>query len=247
MLQEVNVKNRQLEDAVAQLEQLASTDPLTGLANRRHVQQSLERSFAEAARYGSDLACMMIDLDKFKQLNDSLGHQEGDRLLQTCARVLKANCRRSDLAGRYGGDEFVVLLPHTGPELAHQVARRIQQQFIAAVSGISPSHAACSMSAGLACVSISHPANADQLVALADAALYRAKQSGESCVFTHDAAPTLAQPAGAAGRRPHRPSDLHQRHGSRVHPVDVGQSTPRFGAKRLAPELVILNGSLAAV
>ncbi len=193
-LEEVNVKNKQLEEAVSQLEELASTDPLTGLANRRHVQQSLDRSFAESTRYGSDLACLMIDLDKFKKLNDTLGHQEGDRLLRTCARVLKANCRRSDVAGRYGGDEFVVLLPHTGPELAQQVARRIQQEFVVAVAGLGDAHAACSMSVGLACMSISHPATADQLVALADAALYRAKQTGASCVFTQNAAPDLHHP-----------------------------------------------------
>ncbi len=191
MLDEVNHKNEQLEDMVEQLEQLASTDPLTGLANRRHVQQSLERSFAESARYGSDLACLMIDLDQFKQLNDSLGHQEGDRLLQTCAKVLKANCRRSDVAGRYGGDEFVVLLPHTEPELAEQVARRIQQQFNTAVRSISPKHAVCAMSMGLACVSISRPTTADQLVALADRALYRAKKIGAGCVFTEEPAPPL--------------------------------------------------------
>lgn len=194
-LQEVNIKNRQLEEAVEQLEQLASTDPLTGLANRRHVQQSLERSFAESTRYGTDLACLMIDLDKFKRLNDTLGHQQGDRLLQTCAKVLNANCRRSDVAGRYGGDEFVVLLPHTGPELAQQVARRIQQQFRNDVAALGPEHAVCSMSVGLACVSISKPASADQLVALADAALYRAKQSGAARVCMHEAPPSLTTPA----------------------------------------------------
>jgi diguanylate cyclase (GGDEF)-like protein len=88
-----------------------------------------------------------------------------------------------------------VLLPHTGPELAYQVAKRIQQQFVTAVTGLSAAHAACSMSVGLACMSISHPANSDQLVALADAALYRAKQTGSSCVFTHDPAPCLAAPS----------------------------------------------------
>jgi diguanylate cyclase (GGDEF)-like protein len=193
-LEELRVKNQQLEEAVTKLEMLASTDPLTNLANRRTIELALERTFAEATRYGTDLSCLMIDLDGFKQLNDSLGHQAGDRLLQLTAKVLEANCRRSDVAGRYGGDEFVVLLPRTGPDTAQQVAGRIQQEFRSAVRASVPQDHPCGMSMGLACVSFSQPTCADQLVALADAALYRAKQSGKSRLFTHEPPQQTANP-----------------------------------------------------
>lgn len=185
-LQELQEKNMQLEIAVTQLEEQAATDPLTGLANRRHVQEVLDRSFAETQRYNTDMACMMIDLDCFKQLNDTLGHQMGDKILETTAKVLTANCRRSDMAGRYGGDEFVLLLPHTDPELARQVALRIQEQFNQSIDQLlNDNRQGLNMSVGISCASMSQPANADQLVALADAALYRAKQSGKARVVVH--------------------------------------------------------------
>jgi two-component system cell cycle response regulator len=189
-LEELRIKNNQLEESLQKLEQQASTDPLTGLANRRHIQATLERSFSEAVRYQTDLACLMIDLDGFKQFNDTLGHQCGDQLLQMMAKVLGANCRRCDVAGRYGGDEFVVLMPHTLPQVAQQVARRIKHQFVTAIRATWPGHN-CDLSIGIACLSLSKPMNADQLVALADAALYRAKQSGKARVFIHQPPPPM--------------------------------------------------------
>lgn len=194
MLAEVNEKNLQLEEAVHKLELLASTDPLTGLANRRSIQDALERAFAASQRYSTDLSCVMIDLDRFKPINDTLGHQMGDRLLQTAGRVLEANCRRSDVAGRYGGDEFVLLLPETDPHTAQQVARRVQEQFRQATGAILPEGHETDMSLGLAFVSLHRPASADQLVALADAALYRAKQDGKGRIALHDAPPQHPTP-----------------------------------------------------
>jgi len=179
-LEELRIKNHQLEEAVAQLETLAATDAVTALANRRHVERMLEHLYADATRYGSDLVCLMIDLDAFKQLNDTLGHQMGDKVLRTTGKVLTANCRRSDVAGRFGGDEFLLLLPHTSPDVAEQVARRIQHHFHAAVRSLTGEALECNMSIGMACISLNTPTSADQLVALADAALYRAKQSGKA-------------------------------------------------------------------
>lgn len=185
-LEELRIKNQQLEEAVTKLETQASTDPLTKLANRRHIQASLERSFSEAQRYSTDLAGVMIDLDGFKKLNDTLGHQEGDRLLQLMSRVLQANCRRCDVAGRYGGDEFVLLMPHTDPAIARQVAGRIKKQFVEAARRTFPDFQGIDLSVGIACTSLSRPASADQLVALADSALYRAKQAGKARIIVHD-------------------------------------------------------------
>jgi len=201
MLEQLQEKNQQLEKAVAQLEAQAATDPLTGLANRREIKHQLDRAFAETERYGTDLACVMIDLDRFKQLNDSLGHQKGDELLKAAARVLSANCRRSDVAGRYGGDEFVLLLPQTDPQTAVQVAGRIQKEFKLAAGAILPDGRETSMSLGLACVSLHTPPGADHLVALADAALYQAKQAGKGRIKLHSAAnrpAAIFKPAGQA-------------------------------------------------
>lgn len=210
-LEELQDKNQQLESAVTQLEEQAATDPLTGLANRRHVQEVLDRSFAETQRYNTDMACMMIDLDSFKQLNDTLGHQMGDKVLEMTAKVLTANCRRSDMAGRYGGDEFVLLLPHTEPELARQVALRIQEQFNQASDQLlNEKRNGLSMSVGISCASMSQPANADQLVALADAALYRAKQSGKSRVVVHqkpDNYMTISAPDTPSNPAPNTPAE----------------------------------------
>ncbi|MCC7145128.1 MAG: diguanylate cyclase [Phycisphaeraceae bacterium] len=179
----LRIKNRQLEEAVHRLETMAATDPLTGLANRRSFNQALDRAFAEANRYGQELACVMIDLDGFKQYNDTLGHQKGDEILQRTARVMEANCRRSDVAGRYGGDEFVLLLPQTGMERARMVAQRIADE----MAFCSPSGSTCrlTLSIGIATLRHSRPANCDELIAHADQALYRAKAAGKARLMVH--------------------------------------------------------------
>jgi two-component system cell cycle response regulator len=177
------VKNRQLEEAVSKLETMATTDPLTGLANRRAVNETLDRAFAEAQRYSHDLACIMIDLDGFKTCNDTLGHQAGDEILQRTARVLQASCRRSDIAGRFGGDEFVILLPQTGLARATQVAQRIAQEMRFCVPGFGAEvdgRPMLSLSMGVATLRHSRPATADELVRHADTALYDAKGSGKN-------------------------------------------------------------------
>jgi len=178
MLGELQAKNTELETVVAKLERQAGTDPLTGLANRRHFQEALEKAFAESQRYGRDLACAMIDLDHFKALNDNLGHQRGDQLLQTTARVLEANCRTSDLAGRYGGDEFVLLMPETDQALAVRILQRIRERFDLDTRRMTTERYRCAMSGGIATVGMNRPAHGDQLIALADAALYQAKAAG---------------------------------------------------------------------
>ena len=189
-IEEVNVKNRQLEQAVQQLQTMAATDPLTGLANRRAFNQALGRYFADAVRQGNDLAIIMVDMDNFKKLNDTLGHQRGDEILQAMARCLQASCRASDVIGRFGGDEFVVVLPQTDPLVARQVGQRIFDSFNHHLShGAGRDAAACdvSLSMGVACMSLTRPQSPDQLLAQADHALYRAKQQGKSRSSTYGA------------------------------------------------------------
>jgi diguanylate cyclase (GGDEF)-like protein len=167
-----------LRDKNTQLEQLAATDPLTGLYNRRHFGRVLEQLFSEASRYGDDLACVMIDLDGYKPINDAFGHAVGDQLLVVAGRIISANMRRMDIAARYGGDEFVLLFPRAGPEEAATVAERIRQEYRAASAAVLRREQGVTMSVGITALRSARPSNPEQLVIMADAALYQAKEAG---------------------------------------------------------------------
>ena len=177
---EISNKNQQLKDSLQKLEQMAATDPLTGLYNRRHFGEVLERYFAESLRYNKDLACIMCDLDGYKKLNDTLGHQFGDKILQVTAKIITWNLRVMDVAARYGGDEFVILLPHASAELATAVGERIHVQFTMQMKTIVPPELTLTMSMGVASVQHNKPTHSDLLVAMADEALYEAKHKGKN-------------------------------------------------------------------
>jgi two-component system, cell cycle response regulator len=179
-LQEVRHKNGQLEQSLKRVEELAATDPLTGLYNRRHFGTMIDRLVAEAQRYGHDLSCVMIDLDGYKKLNDTYGHQVGDQLLVAAGKVILANMRRMDVAARYGGDEFVLLLPHADSSEASAVVQRIRLEFRQASAAILRSNDGVTMSVGIASIREDEPAHADQLLAAADIALYDAKAAGRN-------------------------------------------------------------------
>lgn len=189
-LRDLRDKNGQLEQSLKRVEELAATDPLTGLYNRRHFSKVLDQLFAETQRYEKDLTCVMIDLDGYKLLNDTYGHQVGDQLLMMAGRVISANMRRMDVAARYGGDEFVLLLPHASAEEAAQVAARIRDEYRQASAVILRRNEGVTMSVGVGSVRGDHPATADQLVAIADAALYRAKGRGRNQVAVGETAGT---------------------------------------------------------
>ena len=179
-LDDVRQSNTQLQEALRRTEELAATDPLTGLYNRRHFSRVLDQMFAEAGRYGKDLAAVMIDLDGYKQLNDTFGHQLGDELLVAAGKVIGANMRRMDIAARYGGDEFVLLLPHASAEEAAGVVQRIREEFAGASAKVLGRERGVTMSVGVASLHRQRCTNADQLVAAADAALYVAKELGRN-------------------------------------------------------------------
>jgi diguanylate cyclase (GGDEF)-like protein len=145
----------------------------------------LEGTWAEAVRHNLPLAFLMIDLDGFKTVNDNLGHQRGDDLLRLAARVLRANCRQVDVAARYGGDEFCVLMPHTEADEALAVADRILREFDIAAGSI-PGQPEISMSIGVSQINLSRPINADQLVSHADQAMYAAKSGGKKRVMIRE-------------------------------------------------------------
>lgn len=183
MLEELRIKNAQLEDSLIKMQRMAATDHLTGLANRRHFGELLERYHTDAMRYRFDLTCCMCDLDHYKKINDTLGHQVGDKLLIMTADVIRSSLRQTDLAARYGGDEFVLLLPHTSLDQAMTVAERIRIEVARQASTLPSSGHVVTMSMGIASLAADHPSNADSLVAMADRALYMAKDAGKNQII----------------------------------------------------------------
>ncbi len=186
------------------VEQQAITDPLTGLYNRSCLVQRLREEGERAARYGRPLSLLFIDLDDLKLVNDRFGHEAGDQVLVWVARVLKEACRSVDYAARYGGDEFVVVLPETGPEGARAVAARIQQRLLdePGPAGWAWGGLGVGASIGIA----AYPAHArdwTDLLRLADQAMYGAKRRAKARRGrAGDARGQDRAGGGPAGRRP---------------------------------------------
>ena len=196
-LAELEVKNRQLETVIRQLEVMARTDELTGLANRRWLNLMLTGMWAEATRHDLPLALAMMDLDGFKALNDTCGHQRGDELLRMVGKVLEANCRDVDVCARYGGDEFCVLMPHTEPHEAVLVAKRLMREFELAMQRRSDDDPSVSLAIGVAHIDLSSPVNLDQLITHADEAMYAAKSKGKNRLVVRDGEGVYAPLDGA--------------------------------------------------
>lgn len=175
---ELKQRNDDLERLNAELARMAANDPLTGLYNRRHFNAVFHQMFSESERHQTDLACMMIDLDKFKTINDKLGHQAGDRVLVLVSESLRQVLRASDVAARYGGDEFVVLLPRASSDEASVSAKRIRQAFRDMIMTRFPEGRAATLSIGLASRCQGHPSTYDALLRMADDALYQSKTAG---------------------------------------------------------------------
>jgi diguanylate cyclase (GGDEF)-like protein len=159
-------------------------DGLTGLLNHSHLKQQIETELSRAGRERWEVAYAMIDVDGFKSVNDSFGHTSGDRLLKSLARLLRQRLRRSDVLGRYGGDELAVLLPHTDGPTARRVLDEIRDSF----SRLRLLAGGREMSATLSCGVAVYPAHptAQELVEAADAALYEAKGGGRNRVVLRD-------------------------------------------------------------
>jgi two-component system, cell cycle response regulator len=161
---------------LGEIERLATRDSLTGLANRRLFDESLQREAARSERLGSPLSLLVLDVDHFKQVNDNYGHQTGDAVLREVADALVANTKNFDVAARYGGDEFVVLLPGCSRVDAMGVAQRVRKE-IARQVGEAP----VTISAGIATMP-DNASDAERLMAAADGALYDAKRTGRDRV-----------------------------------------------------------------
>ncbi len=157
----------------------ATHDPLTGLANRRLFMQQLATEIERAQRYRHPMSLIIFDLDHFKHVNDNYGHLQGDEVLKRFARLMVDTIRGNDLAGRYGGEEFIVLLPETPAHTAAEVAERIRQACTAQPVIVSRErHISFTASAGIAQL---HPdEQAEQLINRADSSLYKAKETGRN-------------------------------------------------------------------
>lgn len=162
-----------------QLRELAARDPVTGLYNRRHFKEMLERSFSEAIRYDQDLSCIMIDLDDFKAINDTYGHHTGDEVINLAATTITGELRTADNSARFGGDEFVILLPHTDEGRALVLAERVGQSFTEALASLLP-QVNTGLSMGVASLESTQVVDAEALVQAADRALYQAKAEGKN-------------------------------------------------------------------
>lgn len=186
----VQLKIKTLQDHLKEqnrkLEELSNTDPLTQLANRRFLMKALEKEFHRSQRNGNALALVMADIDHFKKINDSYGHQEGDVVLKAVAGAIAEDLREYDLAARFGGEEFALVLPETALTKAIHVAERVREK-VARLALAGPLRGQqVTISLGV----VAHPhkqvKTVDDLIRMADDALYGAKREGRNRVVIAD-------------------------------------------------------------
>ncbi len=172
--------NRQLKDAVDRAEEIAMRDVLTGTYNRRHLMDVLRREISRAQRLGAPLAVCLLDIDHFKRINDSWGHAAGDAVLRHFATVAATGLRAVDVFGRFGGEEFLLILPDTDARGAAAVAERIRAAGEQdAFPGIPAGH---QLTVTIGVAGRNREETGDALLARADLALYRGKDAGRNCV-----------------------------------------------------------------
>ncbi|BBP78045.1 diguanylate cyclase [Pseudomonas sp. Ost2] len=182
---DVATNRHQLQAANAQLQTLSSTDRLTGLYNRGHWEESLKVAHARHQRHGNPTSLVMFDIDHFKRVNDTYGHQAGDKVIEQVAQLVCEHVRDSDVAGRYGGEEFGVVLSDTDKAGGRFFAERLRK----AVEALEVLHEGqvirFTISLGVADLSRPSVTHAD-LIAWADQALYTSKKSGRNCVTVYE-------------------------------------------------------------
>ncbi len=195
-----------LENALSQerLKLLGLTDALTGVQNRRYFDHRCQIEVSQARRHRHPLACLLLDLDKFKRINDTYGHQTGDEVLMGAARAIQEQLRVGDTLARFGGEEFVALLPQTDPYHARQIAERIRR-CIEETEIRTPTGQPIplTISIGLSMLptvdaSIAPQAMAERMLAIADKALYRAKHEGRNRVVCAERQPDIPTARAAA-------------------------------------------------
>lgn len=166
----------------SQLRQMSETDELTGVYNRRRLLEELEIKFREFRRYAEPTALLMFDIDRFKRVNDRYGHVAGDRALRAIARLCVTHLREVDLLARFGGEKFVVLLPHTDLEQARETAERLRQAVAETTIEHEGDHIRCTISVGVSTLCKSDHMY-ESVIKRIDGALYEAKRGGRNCVM----------------------------------------------------------------
>jgi diguanylate cyclase (GGDEF)-like protein len=181
--------NQDIKESLEREQLLARTDGLTGLYNYRYFFEIASREFSASLRYQRVFSIIIFDTDHFKQVNDTLGHLAGDKLLVTLAQTLAAQMRGTDVPARYGGDEFVILLPETRALQAFQIAERIRVNVETALREVNQGRFVNTLSMGVAEL-CTDPVdkNIEQVVQRADQALYQAKQAGRNRTVIFDTA-----------------------------------------------------------
>lgn len=177
----------------SKLREQAIRDPLTNLFNRRYLEETLERELSRAAREGYSVCVIMIDVDHFKRVNDTYGHEAGDEVLKSLAITLSEQCRRGDFACRYGGEEFVVVMPNINMDTAYERAENIRQALNSLRVPYKHNNLAITISMGIAC----YPSNGDSREAIlraADQAMYGAKEAGRDHILSYDEFQILQEP-----------------------------------------------------
>ena len=169
----------------SQLREQAIRDPLTNLFNRRYLEETLDRELARAAREVYPICIIMIDIDHFKQVNDTYGHEAGDLVLKAMADVLAQQSRRGDFACRFGGEEFVIVMPNINTEMAHKRAQKLRES----LNSLSVPYGRYDLTATFSMGIASYPANGDDrdvLLRAADKAMYAAKEAGRDHIRSYD-------------------------------------------------------------
>ncbi len=175
ILRDHDLRLRQLNQ---QLQQLVHTDDLTGLFNKRRLLEQLDAEIARARRYGEIMSCLMLDIDDFKLINDTYGHQAGDEVLRQVGRLLRHSLRVTDFVARYGGEEFTILLPRTDGAGAYRASENLRNKFKQHPFVIAAEEVCLTVSIGIACCTKFDRLDSRQVILRADNALYRAKRSG---------------------------------------------------------------------
>jgi diguanylate cyclase (GGDEF)-like protein len=181
------LERTQLQQVITELTELSLRDSLTGLYNRRGLNERLVEELARARRYGAPLTLMMVDIDHFKRVNDTFGHAIGDVAIGHVARILARDLRVSDIVARFGGEELVLLLPHTGLEGALHLAERLRYQVEQSPFRTIDGEASVTVSIGVAQFQ-NQMREPHDLLQAADRALYRCKRAGRNCVEAEPAA-----------------------------------------------------------
>ena len=180
---ELDQKNRELEVANKRLRKLSITDGLTGLFNHRHVHELLRDEWERSLRSGEPVGVAMLDLDRFKSINDTYGHPTGDVVLYETARIISETAREIDMVGRYGGEEFIAILPNTDEEAAAHFAERVRERVEAHLYRDEDNEIRMTVSCGVASAPLEGTDSPEALLKMADEALYSAKTSGRNRVI----------------------------------------------------------------